>query len=238
MPEQQGPFYFIGKRGNIVGYVRDGKYYYRSWPLHVDISTGTKLENADIGRAAKAGRLIRNATKPLLAIPCDHQYQNRLNKILLNILYTGNQGRVWNGFQHLNLSGLTGFQFNEQSQINSIVTFEGMELDKHNNLRIPFLPLKGIRDTIKTTHIEIKTISLAVNLIENNYSFPLICKALVDLTLPSFEIRMKLLSFSPRHGEAITIMQVRAFTETSKGMQPSKSVKYLAAGIIRATPCL
>jgi len=238
MPEQQGPVYFSGKLGNRVGYKRDGKYFFRNLPQQVNISTGTKLVNADFGTVAKAEKLIRNAIKPFLDIPCDNQYHIRLNAVLLKMLHAGNQKRGSRSFKHLDLSGLVGFQFNLQSKINNIVTFEGMELDRYGNLRMPFAQLKSIRDRIKVSHIEIEFIAQAIHIIDNKYSTPFTSKALIDLNaMPSSETVAKIGFYSSGFGERIIIMQVRALVKRNKGLQPSKSVKHLAAGIIHTSPC-
>jgi hypothetical protein len=236
MPLQEGPFYYSGRLGNTVGFARNGTYYYRNLPLHLQISDATKLSGIDFGTASKAGKFIRNAVEPNLDIRYDGQHCNRLNKILLKILYAGNGLPGSRRFDALELNGLIGYQFNVHSRISNMVKPEVTHDKEYNYLQFDFPAhqLQNIRQVIKNTHIEIKVIKALVN-ISTNSCLISTDQVLIDLIAPSSN-KIRFRYSQPHWAETIIIMQIRAFSNKNGELKPSGNIKYNAAEIINVLP--
>lgn len=236
MPEQQGPVYFSGKLGNIVGYSRNGKHYYRSLPQHVEISNAAKLSSTDFGTASKAGKLIRTAIKPHLDIRSDGQHCNRLNKLLLKVLYAGGEPSGSRRFHALNLPGLTGHQFNALSRIGNIIKTEVVYDGQHHfHLNFPMHHFQNIKHAIKATHIEIKVIPVMVDFITNRHHISGTDQVFVDLMAPTSPA-ISFLYIQPLWAETIIIIQIKAFVNKKGVLKPSNNIKYQAAEIINVVP--
>ncbi|QEH42433.1 hypothetical protein [Chitinophaga sp. XS-30] len=61
MAKQTSFFTFTGKAGNMIGYYRDGKHYFRGMPETVRQTTATRRAAQRFGAASSKGRLIRSA---------------------------------------------------------------------------------------------------------------------------------------------------------------------------------
>jgi len=106
MAKQDSIIPVIGKLGKIIGYRRNGKYFFRSAPEHVHQTRATRRASKRFGTYSRKSRVIRHAFYPELDVRCDSTHINRLNKILINA--AGNY-EIIKGFRFNEAAGIDRF---------------------------------------------------------------------------------------------------------------------------------
>ncbi|GEP94567.1 hypothetical protein [Chitinophaga cymbidii] len=209
MARQTSLFTFTGKAGNMIGYYRDGKHYFRSMPETVRQTAATRRAALGFGAASRKGRLIRSAFASELDVRFDGSRVNRLNKVLIEA------GRN-------NNAPLAGFRFNQHTGTDRFFT-EAPTLSRNGIFHIPpqTLPqLKGV------TRLEVKVIAARINFAERRVVGTETALIMLD-PREAFAGAALDVDVSGK-GTLIVTMQVRGMY----GAQPSGNRKYLAADII------
>ena len=240
MASQVGIFKFKGKLDNVIGYDRKGKRCYRRLPKHVRRSIATILSGTDFGTASKAGKLIRSAFVPALDIRLDHTLTNRLNKVMLKVLYGGSNERGSRRVQNKALELMKGFQFNQATGLDRLLPFPIPKVVQEGDklrIAIPAMEANAIRHAPNTTHIEIKAIAAGVNFNGGDQQQAVADKVLFKLNQPAPATEL-ILPFKAGEAETIVVLQVRSFTEYNGVLMASGNKKYFAADVIDVIPSL
>jgi len=122
MARQRSIIPFTGKLGDKIGFERNGNYFFRSAPQHVQQTAATRGAAKRFGRCSRKGRLIRHACYADLDVRCDSTHVNRLNKLLIAA-----------GGDH---KALKGFRFNEHAGIDRFLA-KMPEIAANGVLHIP-----------------------------------------------------------------------------------------------------
>ena len=109
MALQVGIHKFTGRLDNVIGYRRNGRYFFRSMPDKVRQTAATKRAARSFGIASRKGKLIRSAFRPHLDVRYDCSLVNRLNKLVIQA------GRN-------NFPDLQGFHFNRHTGLEKLFT--------------------------------------------------------------------------------------------------------------------
>lgn len=240
MASQDGILTVRGTIGKVTGVRRKGKLFFRMKAEKVNRSEATKLSAIDFGTASAAAKLIRYGVKQMLNIRTDDTLINRLNKEVLKVLYAGSQERGNRSLKREKLAALTGFQFNEKTNIGQLLPFSfKVKQDGKGHLRIalPALTAKDIRHAKNTTHIEIKAIAVGVNFNEREYSEAVSDKVMYDFREPAVEKEL-VLPFKAGEEETIVVLQISAYSEWQGKLYRLDNKKYFAADIIDVIPSL
>jgi len=83
MARQISIFPFIGRLGDVIGYMRNGKYFLRSMPKKVRRCLASRRAARRFGIAVRRAALIRKTLYDFLEINFDSSHINRLNKVLI-----------------------------------------------------------------------------------------------------------------------------------------------------------
>ncbi len=78
-----------GRIQNIVFYKRGDKYYARSVPGRIRQTKATKKRATEFGKAATAGKILRQQLLPVIPFPADNKMQTRLVSDLFSWLRSG-----------------------------------------------------------------------------------------------------------------------------------------------------
>ena len=209
MATQTSLFTFTGKAGNMIGYYRDGKHYFRSMPAQVRQTSATRRAALRFGVASKKGRLIRSAFTHDLDVRCDGSYINRLNKLLIQ---AGSN----------NQAALAGFRFNQSTGTDKFFT-KAPTLSRDGVLHIPAQTLPQFKGV---TSLEVKVIASRVHFAERRVVNTE--TALLSLNPGETFAGAALDVDVPGKGTLIVTLQVRVMY----GQDASTNRKYLAADII------
>jgi hypothetical protein len=239
MAEQTGIIKVTGAIGDEVGYRVDGKHRMRKKAKKVRRSEATKEAATDFGYASKAGKLIRRAMRQGLNIRTDNKLTNRLNAVLLEILYASSEQRGNRGFKREALAGLAGFRFNMQTELSQLLNFQPKVKQDKNSLRIalPGLTAEDIRHYKNTSHVEIKAIAVGVNFNEGKYQEAVTDKVMIDFRNPAVAGEL-VLPFKPGKDETVVVLQVTAYHEWNGKLYKVDNRKFFAADIIDVIPSL
>lgn len=239
MSKNIGLLKMTGKIGDLVGYYRDGKQYFRTMPEHVNRSKATQLAATDFGAASKAGKLLRDGLRAEMNIRTGSYLSNRLNTEMLQVLYAGSTQRGSRSFQRKHLNMLTGFQFNEHTELARLLPFTPKVMQDGNSLRIaiPALGAEDIRHAKNTTHIQIKAIAVGVHFNERCYETAASDKVLIDFRKPAVATEL-VLPFMAGEQETIVVLQVTAYSESGGELYAMGNRKFCAADIIDIIPSL
>ncbi|GEP97391.1 hypothetical protein [Chitinophaga cymbidii] len=209
MATQTSLFTFTGKAGNMIGYYREGKHYFRSMPAQVRQTFATRRAAPRFGVASKKGRLIRSAFAHDLDVRCDGSYINRLNKLLIQA-GSNNHG------------ALADFRFNRYTGTDKFFT-KAPTLARNGILHIPAQTLPQFKGV---TTLEVKVIASRIHFAERRVVNTE--TALLSLHPNEAFAGAALDVDVPGKGTLIVTLQVRAMY----GNDASRNRKYLAADII------
>ncbi|QEH39718.1 hypothetical protein [Chitinophaga sp. XS-30] len=209
MAKQTSFFTFTGKAGNMIGYYRDGKHYFRSMPETVRQTTATRRAAQRFGAASSKGRLIRSAFASELDVRCDGSHINRLNKTIIK----GGIGST---------GAIAGFRFNQHTGTDRFFT-EAPTLAEDGILHIPPQVLPQFRGI---SALEIKVIASRIHFGERRVTGTETAMIVLD-TREAFA-GAALNVDVPGKGTLIVTLQVRGMCSSSA----SFNRKYLAADII------
>ncbi|GEP96565.1 hypothetical protein [Chitinophaga cymbidii] len=209
MAKQTSLFTFTGKAGNMIGYYRDGKHYFRSMPETVRQTTATRSAAQRFGAASSKARLIRSAFANDLDVHCDGGHINRLNKTII-------KGGI------RNTEAIAGFRFNQHTGTDRFFTV-APTLSEDGILHIPPQALPQCRG-IST--LEVKVIAARIHFGERRVTGTETAMIVLD-TREAFA-GAALNVDVPGKGTLIVALQVRGMC----GNRASFNRKYLAADII------
>ncbi|GEP95029.1 hypothetical protein [Chitinophaga cymbidii] len=209
MAKQTSLFTFSGKAGNMIGYYRDGKHYFRSMPETVRQTTATRRAAQRFGAASSKGRLIRRAFANDLDVRCDGGHINRLNKTII-------KGGI------RNTEAIAGFRFNQHTGTDRFFTV-APTLSEDGILHIPPQALPQCRG-IST--LEVKVIATRIHFGERRVTGTETAMILLDIREAFAGAALNV--DVPGKGTLIVALQVRGMC----GDRASFNRKYLAADII------
>lgn len=209
MAKQTSLFTFTGKAGNMIGYYRDDKHYFRSMPETVRQTAATRRAAQRFGAASSKGRLIRSAFANELDVRCDGSHINRLNKTIIK-----------GGLR--NTGAIAGFRFNQHTGTDRFFTI-APTLSEDGILHIPPQVLPQFRG-IST--LEIKVIASRIHFGERRVTGTETAMIVLD-TREAFAGAALNVDI-PGKGTLIITLQVRGMCSG----RASFNRKYLAADII------
>jgi hypothetical protein len=135
----------------------------------------TRENSAEFGRAIRAGMLLRNALRPLLARTSDGRMQNRLISELMRVVHsdrTSARGlrNVMDGESGL----LQGFEFNHHVRLTNTMHAPFSAHIERSSGRLtvdfaPFIPVNRIKSPSGATHFKIKCAGVEVDFEHNRF---------------------------------------------------------------------
>ncbi|SDH31393.1 hypothetical protein [Chitinophaga filiformis] len=167
MGKQKGLFPFTGPLGNKIGYRRGNNYFYRERPQHVNRTIATKKAATDFGTASHCACLIRKSLSHYLRRHRSDDLINRLNTAFIDIVNADTCNRSGQRVPDtIHIHSLKGFQFNEATGINQLLTAAPLiEKDDTGKISVA-LPAKAINSRkipAGVTHFTITAIALSLN---------------------------------------------------------------------------
>jgi hypothetical protein len=218
MALQTGVCKFTGRLDNVIGYRRNGKYFFRSMPDKVRQTSATRRAARCFGIASRKGKLIRQAFRPHLDIRYDGTLVNRLNKLFIQ---AGS-----NSFPDLK-----GFRFNHHTGMDKMFIVPPV-FTTNGTLHIP---AQELLPQGRNTHLEIGLIAVradfrTLRVLSSNTS-----TAIISLS-PDTPFNGITLSV-PVDGEGVlmVMLQCRALTARNGILYPSYDRRYMAADMISIT---
>ncbi|HEY1165683.1 MAG TPA: hypothetical protein VGE90_10965 [Chitinophaga sp.] len=215
MALQVGIHKFTGRLDNVIGYRRNGKYFFRSMPDKVRQTAATKRAARSFGIASRKGKLIRRAFRPHLDVRYDCSLVNRLNKLFIQ---AGPN----------NFPGLQGFHFNRHTGLEKLFTIPPV-FTVNGTLHIPAQELEpqGLN-----THLEVRLIAVRIDFRTQRVISSEASSAIIPL---DEDIPFNGLALSvPTEGEGVLMvaLQCRASKAINGILYPSGDRRYIAANII------
>jgi hypothetical protein len=215
MALQTGLFKFTGKLDNVIGYRRNGKFFFRSMPEKVRQTAATRRAARRFGMTSRKGKLIRHALRPHLDLRHDGTLVNRLNKLLLQ----SDAG---------NLQVLQNFHFNKHTGLEKLFPEPPVVTDD-GTLHIP--AQKALLPQGRNTHIEVRLIAVRINFTEHRIEHTDVSSGIIDLSEPFNGMALSV-SVAGK-GTLLVTLQYRAFTKRNGSLSQSGDRRYMAADIIR-----
>jgi hypothetical protein len=215
MALQTGVFKFTGRLQNVIGYRRNGKYFFRSMPDKVKQTAATRHAARRFGMASRKGKLIRKAFRPYLDMRYDGTLVNRLNKLFIQ---SGTNG----------LQALRGFHFNRHTGLEKMFLVPPV-FTVNGTLHIP---AQELLPQGRNTHLEVRLIATRIDFTTQRVLSTDVASALIDLN-PDIPFNGMALSV-PVEGEGtlMVVLQCRACTACNGHLQPSGDRRYMAADVI------
>jgi hypothetical protein len=215
MALQVGVHKFVGRLDNVIGYRRNGKYFFRSMPDKIRQTSATRRASRYFGIASRKGKLIRTAFRPHLDMRYDTTLVNRLNKLFI--------GAGRNDFPNLK-----GFHFNRHTGLDKMFLIPPV-FTTNGTLHIPaqeMLP-QGVN-----THLEVRLIAVRIDLPSLRVLSSEASTAIINLD--ENEPFNGLALSVPTEGEGILMvaLQCRACVATNGVLYPSYDRRYMAADVI------
>jgi hypothetical protein len=215
MALQVGVVKFTGRLDNVIGYRRNGKYFFRSMPDKVRQTAATRHAARRFGMASRKGKLIRQAFRPHLDMRYDGTLVNRLNKLLIQ-----------SGIHHLQ-----GFHFNRHTGLEKMFLVPPV-FTVNGTLHIP---AQELLPQGNNTHLELSLIATRIDFITQRVLSTEASTAIIDLN-PHVPFNGMALSV-PVEGEGVLMvtLQCRACKACNGILQPSYDRRYMAADMISIT---
>ncbi|HEY1166181.1 MAG TPA: hypothetical protein VGE90_13465 [Chitinophaga sp.] len=215
MALQVGIHKFTGRLDNVIGYRRNGKYFFRSMPDNVQQTAATKRAARRFGIASRKGKLIRTAFRPHLGIRYDGTLVNRLNKLFIKA------GRD-------NFPDFQGFHFNRHTGLEKLFTIPPI-FTVNGTLHIP---AQELEPQGANTHLEIRLIAVRLDFRTHRVLSSESSSAIIDLdeSIPFNGLALSV----PTEGEGVLMvtLQCRACKATNGILYPSNDRRYIAADVI------
>lgn len=223
MAKQVGPHFFTGRRGNEIGYKRNGQFFTRAMPEEVKQSDATKKASVDFGLTSKTGKLIRNAVFNEIGIPWDGTITNRINQVLVPVILTP-------GFS----LALQGFCFNDKTPLDNILKQTSKLERKRDGTFLIKVPEQHIKKSRGATHLEIKAISVSIHFAKRKHETLDTDILNIDLKEPFKGADLKLRG--PGMYTTIIILQAHALQLVNGQYYELTDLKYCSAEIIKVIP--
>ncbi|WP_298740044.1 hypothetical protein [uncultured Chitinophaga sp.] len=215
MALQVGIHKFTGRLENIIGYRRNGRYFFRSMPDKIRQTAATRRAARYFGIASRKGKLIRSTVRPHLDIRYDGTVVNRLNKLFIQ------SGRD-------NFPQLQGFRFNHHSGLDKLFTIPPV-FTVSGTLHIPAQELEPQGNN---THLEVRLLAVRMDFRSHRVLSSESSTAIIEL---DEEVPFRGLSLNvPTAGEGVlmVILQCRACKAANGVLFPSGDRRYMAADVI------
>lgn len=212
MGKQKSFFSFIGKAGNVIGYERNGKFFLRAAPEHVEQTAATRRAAKSFGRHSRKAKLVRHAFYTDLDVRCDSTHINRLNKVLINA-----------AGDHM---AIKGFRFNQDAGIDRFFALSP-EVSKNGALHIPAQEIarhKGI------TALEVKAIAVRIDFNTRRITGTDTVDLIIDPRQPFAGATIPL--YVAGEGTLMLTLQVKGLHQDG----PSGNRQYQAADVIAVIP--
>jgi len=215
MALQVGVVKFTGRLDNVIGYRRNGKYFFRSMPDKVRQTANTRHAARRFGMASRNGKLIRRAFRPYLEMRYDGTLVNRLNKLLIQ---SGTS----------NLHALRNFHFNRHTGLEKFFVVPPI-FTVNGTLHIPAQELLAQGNN---THLELRLIATRVDFITRRVLSTEVSTAMIDLD-PRTPFNGMALSV-PVEGEGalMVVLQCRACKACNGILYPTGDRRYMAADML------
>ncbi|HEY0611948.1 MAG TPA: hypothetical protein VGD35_19885, partial [Chitinophaga sp.] len=218
MALQVGVCKFTGRLDNIIGYRRNGKYFFRSMPDKVRQTASTKRAARHFGMASRKGKLIRKAFRPHLDTRYDGTLVNRLNKLFIQA------GRD-------NFPNLRGFHFNKHTGIEKLFV-EPPVFTINGTLHIP---AQELLPQGNNTHVELRLIATRISFAENRVLSTDVSTAIIELNEDKPFNGLALNVPIEGKGALLVALQYRSCKSCNGLLYPSGDRRYMAADIIHIT---
>ena len=215
MALQVGIHKFTGRLDNVIGYRRNGKYFFRSMPDKVRQTAPTKRAARRFGIACRKAKLIRTAFRPHLGVRHDGTLVNRLNKLFIQ---AGPD----------NFPDFQGFHFNRYTGLEKLFTIPPI-FTVNGTLHIP---AQELEPQGTNTHLEVRLIAARIDFRTRHIISSESSSAIIDL---DEDVRFNGLALSvPTEGEGVlmVVLQCRACKATNGILYPTNDRRYIAADVI------
>lgn len=212
MARQKGFMPLTGKWGNQIGFERNGKFFVRSAPTHVNQSPATRRASRRFGRYSRRGRVIRHAFYDDLDVRCDSTHINRLNKLLIEA--SGDP------------AALNGFRFNYHSGIDRFFSITPV-LSRNGELHIPAQDIGQYGHFAK---LEVKAIAVRIDF--NTHRVTGTDSVLLHINPKEHFSGTTIPLYIAGEGTLMLTLQVRGIRSDG----PSGNKQHLAADIIAVMP--
>jgi hypothetical protein len=218
MALQTGVCKFTGRLDNVIGYRRNGKYFFRSMPDKVRQTSATRRAARYFGIASRKGKLIRQAFRPHLDIRYDGSLVNRLNKLFIQA------GR--NSFPDLK-----GFRFNRHTGMDKMFIVPPI-FTVNGTLHIPAQELlpQGANTHLEVCLIAVRTDFRTLRVLSSNTSTAIISLN-PDTPFNGITLNVPVIG----EGALMVALQCRALTARNGVLYPSYDRRYMAADMINIT---
>lgn len=213
MALQTGVFKFTGRLDNVIGYRRNGKYFFRSMPDKVRQTPATRRASRRFGIASRKGKLIRRALCPNLNMRYDGTLVNRLNKLLLQ---SGPD----------NVQALQGFRFNRHTGMDKLFLVPPV-FTASGALQIP---AQEMLPQGTNTHLEVRLIAVRIDFATQRVLNTDASTAVIDLNEPFNGMALSVQVEG--EGTLLVVLQCRACTTCNGELYPSGDRRYMAANVI------
>lgn len=212
MATQTGLFPFTGRVGNVIGYRRNGKYFFRSMPEKVNRSEASRRAAKDFGIASRNGSLIRHAFKNELDIRCNGTLTNRLNKALIQ-----------------KSTAIEGFRFNQHTSLHALLPHPPAIRKEKGQFHV-HIPAQEILHSTKATHIRVKAIIAEIDFTKGIIITTASVMHLANIRGPFAGAELTLPCTGK--GTAVILLQVHECQEENGQLQVLGNRKYYAADIL------
>ena len=216
MALQTGVFKFTGRLDNVIGYRRNGKYFFRSMPHKVRQTSATRRASRYFGIASRKGKLIRTALLPHLDMRYDGTLVNRLNKLFIQA------GRN-------NFPDLKGFHFNRHTGMEKLFMAPPI-FTTNGTLHIP---AQELLPQGTNTHLEVRLVAVRVDFATQRVISSDASTAIIDLNEPFNGMALSVAIEG--EGALMVVLQCRACTTCNGVLYPSGDRRYMAADMISIT---
>jgi hypothetical protein len=215
MALQTGLFKFTGQLNNVIGYRRNGKYFFRSAPEKVRQTAATKRAACSFGIASRKGKLLRHALCAHLDVRYDGTLINRLNKLFIQA------GRA-------HFPDLQGFHFNKHTGLEKLFTLPPV-FTANGTLHIP---AQELLPQGKATHVELRLIAARIDFAAHRVLSTDVSTAIIELKEDELFNGMALSIPTEGKGAFVVVLQYRSYTICNGTPSFSRDRRYMAANII------
>ncbi|HEY1165602.1 MAG TPA: hypothetical protein VGE90_10555 [Chitinophaga sp.] len=215
MALQTGVLKFTGRLQNVIGYRRNGKYFFRSMPDKVRQTSATRRAARYFGMASRKGKLIRKAFRPELDMRYDGTLVNRLNKLFIQA-------------DRDNFPDLQGFHFNRHTGLEKLFVIPPV-FTVNGALHIP---AQELLPQGNNTHIELRLIATRISFAENRVISTEVATAIIELDEDKPFNGMTLNIPVEGEGALMVALQYRSCKASHGILFPSGDRRYMAADMI------
>ena len=244
MPKQKSVLKLEGSIGDITFYKTKDGYLARE---KSDIGTKVKSDpafqrtrenGAEFGRAGKAGKVVRDAFRPLLQRSADGKMTSRLTREMMKVLKAdSSSARGERNVLDGELGLLLGFEFNFYSNLSSTcyVPFN-ISIDRPSGqlgVSLPaFDPISGIATPAGATHFKMVSAAAAIDFSKGSYelAFAEMPASLVNESIAASSLQNSLPANSTH--PLFLILGIEFFQEVNGKLYPLKNGAFNALSLV------